>query len=380
MLRFIQMIFLALMAGPAETFAEALINERWRVQNLNRSLGDSSVQWDGLNQRLLAGHPMLDSRFVDAMLRHFGDGSEKLYLLERDGDPIGMFILKPAKPGLWASFLPAQAQLAPVMLAEASGLSGLLPHVPGLVGQVDLLCQDPEFSPAFECGEMPHRKQPHALTISIRLEGGFDAYWADRPRNLRSSIRNRENRLEKAGLEPHVVRLDKPEDMRGAVERFAALESAGWKGRVGTAVDIDDAQCRFYTEVMERFAETGQAVAYEYLLGDRLAASRLTLGTERMMVLLKTTYDEDLAPYSPGRLLLREVIRDGFSRTPGGVIEFYTNAKPDQLAWATDQRWIEHISLFRSRAVEQVIGAIQATRKLAQTLTQKADAGTAGAS
>lgn len=377
MLRFIQMIFLALVAGPAEVSAEALASERWRLHSLNRSLDGFTVPWDGLNQDLLAGHPMLDSRFVDSMLRHFGDGSEKLCELERDGKPAGALILRPEKPGVWTSFLPGQAQVAPMILAEPAGLSRLLPSIPGLVGQVDLLCQDPDFSPAFECGEIPHRRQPHALTMSVSLQGDFDSYWAQRPKNLRASLRTRENRLARDGLEPRLVRLERPDEMRGAVERFAALEQAGWKGREGTAVGRGDAQSRFYTEVMEKFAGTGQAVAYEYWLGGRLAASQLAISTGPMLVLLKTSYDEELAQYSPGRLLLREVIRDGFSRNPGGIIEFYTNANQDQLAWATEQRWIEHVSLYRSAGVERLITRLQAVRRLARNLIQRPTPGPA---
>ncbi|HJW23850.1 MAG TPA: GNAT family N-acetyltransferase [Rhodocyclaceae bacterium] len=366
MLRFIQLIFLTIIAAFADSPAEAIGNERWRAHGLNRSLDASAATWDRLNQRLMAGHPMLDSRFIDAMLRHFGDSSERLCQLERDGEVVGMCILRRAKPGVWATFLPSQTQLGPAILADPADLAGLPTQLPGLAGQVDLLCQDPDFSPAFQCTGIPCQTKTHALTMSIRLEGDFDTYWSDRPKNLRASMRKRENRLSKGELQPRVVRIDQASAMSAAVERFGALESAGWKGRAGTAVSSDNAQGPFYRDLMEAFAATGQAVAYEYWLGERLAASQLAITSGTMMVLLKTTYDEELASFSPGRLLLREVIADAFQRLPGGVIEFYTNADADQLAWATDQRWIEHISLYRNQLVERLATAFRTTRRFAQ--------------
>ena len=363
MLRFIQLIFLTIIAAFADSPVEAVGNERWRAHGLNRSLDASADTWDRLNQHLMAGHPMLDSRFIDAMLRHFGDGSERLCQLERDGEVVGMCILRRAKPGVWATFLPSQTQVGPAILADPADLAGLPTQLPGLAGQVDLLCQDPDFSPAFQCTGIPCQTKTHALTMSIRLEGDFDSYWADRSKNLRAAIRTRENRLARAELQPRVVRHDRPEDMPAAVDRFGALESAGWKGRAGTAVSSDNAQGPFYRELMAAFAATGQAVAYEYWLGDHLAASQLAITSEGMMVLLKTTYDEELASFSPGRLLLREVIADSFRRLPGGVIEFYTNADADQLAWATDQRWIEHISLYRNQLAERLANAFRTTRR-----------------
>ena len=48
-------------------------------------------------------------------------------------------------------------------------------------------------------------------------------------------------------------------DLTTAVERYAALESRGWKGLEGTAVGSDNVQGRFYDEVLRGFAGSGGA-------------------------------------------------------------------------------------------------------------------------
>lgn len=363
MLRLFKFLFRASAVAPARRGHGPSAKERWQILGLNGSMTGFAAQWDGLNQRLQAGHPMLDSRFVNGLLRYFGEGTESLCQLERDGCPVAMCILKRARPGVWASFLPAQAQVAPVLLEDSAPLFCLPSQLPGLVGQVDFLCQDPDFSPVLRCPNMPHRNTSHALTMSIRLAGDFASYWAGRSSNLRGVMRRRQNHLQKSGLEPRLICLESPGDMPAAIERFGKLESAGWKGRAGTAVSAGNAQGQFYGDILGKFAESGQARVYEYWLGNHLAAAQLAIISDRMMVLLKTSYDEGLGNFSPGRLLLQEVIRDGFCRLPGGVIEFYTHASTEQLAWATDQRWIEHISLYRNRAVQQLSAARRRTRR-----------------
>ncbi|MCL2636112.1 MAG: GNAT family N-acetyltransferase, partial [Betaproteobacteria bacterium] len=131
------------------------------------------------------------------------------------------------------------------------------------------------------------------------------------------------------------------------VGRFGELESAGWKGKAGTAVAIDNVQGRFYAEVMASFAATGQAEVLELSIGDRLAASRLLIGNERLLVFLKTAYDETLSRFAPGRLLLYRLLQRELAGQPQRVVEFYTNATRDQAEWATFGSAIQSIQLFR---------------------------------
>jgi CelD/BcsL family acetyltransferase involved in cellulose biosynthesis len=101
---------------------------------------------------------------------------------------------------------------------------------------------------------------------------------------------------------------------------------------------------------------------YELWLNDKLVGSRLALYHDAMLVMLKTSYDETFSAYAPGRLLLRAAIEDAFSLLPGGAIEFYTDANMDQLEWATDHRWMQHVSLYRNRLADVAIRALKACR------------------
>lgn len=331
----------------------------WSGVPLQRSLGSHGAAWDALNARLFGGHPLLGALFIDGLLTQFGDGSEQLWTCRRDGQVEAMCILKPRNALVWASFLPSQAQLGATLVADAALLDSLSHSLPPLVIQLDLLCNDPQVGAVLD-GPVPGQHLlNHARTMRIALDGSFADYLSGRA-HLQSNIKRYQKRvLENGVAKRHVYILD-PAAMDAAVDRYAALEGAGWKGRSGTAVGASPAQHQFYRDLLRRGAEGGNAMVCELWLDNKLAASRLLLRRNGMYVMLKTSYDESFSDYSPGRLLLRGVIEHAFAADPGGAIEFYTDADPNLLEWATGQRWIRHRTLYRWSVAEALKVSLRA--------------------
>lgn len=323
------------------------MEERWEIVKLAGGLGHHAAAWDALNQRRFRCNPMLHSRFVDALLKYFGTGEEYLCALGTDSAPQAMCVMEFRGSGIWTTFLPSQAQVGPTLIDNTDLLASLMRGLPGFVGAIDLLCHDTAYGD-LPAGNTSSHSKDHALTMNIKLEGGFESYWAQRSKQLRQNMRRFERRIEEDLILPRFVCISNPVDISAAVVRYATLESKGWKAELGTAITVDNAQGHFYNSVMNRFAEFGCALVYELWFGDQLAASRLAIWSEGMIVILKATYDESLDKYAPGRMLLRDVIQSAFASHPGNVIEFYTDANADQLAWATGQRWIKHINFPRS--------------------------------
>jgi len=346
-----------------ESYAECPGMTSGHTVFLNHELGAASADWDALNSRLYASHPMLDSRFVNFLLKHFGNGSEQLCIIGSEGTPSTMCILRKRGLGIWTTFLPSQTQVGPVLLASVENARNVLTVLPQWPLQVDFLCQDPVFSQLLVPESSIDPSIDHALTINIRLEGGFDSYWAGRPKKLVQNIARYRRRMFADGISPRFACISSPDEIETAVNRYAVLEASGWKGQTGTALTVDNPQGAFYRDVMSSFAQTGQATVFELWFGDRLAASRLVVSNESMMIMLKTTYDEGLSQYAPGRLLLHDLIRFAFESRSRGAIEFYTDATVDQISWATGQRWIQHISVYRSESVARMLGAAKCLRQ-----------------
>lgn len=352
-------------ASPSVPHVESTMNARlnWQLHPLPTAegLGPHLTAWNDLNRRIMGGHGMLDGVFIDALLRHAGDQDVSLARADVDGETVAMLLLVPraVRLGIWTSFLPSQAQIGPSLIPPGLDLSGLFAALPRYASELDLLCNDPRFGDLRELPRLSVRCLPHALTMSVSLVGSFEDYWAQRPRKLIQNMRRYMRRLQSEPGGERLVIVNEPEAIELAVVRYGNLEASGWKGREGTAVTHSSAQGRFYAEVMRKFAERGEAMVYELWFGDELVASRMLLLRNGMAIMLKTTFHEGFDRFAPGRILLLRTLEDLFARAPGGMVEFYTNADSDLLAWSTSQRWINHVSVYRHNSIRALFSLIR---------------------
>jgi CelD/BcsL family acetyltransferase involved in cellulose biosynthesis len=336
---------------------------RWRLLPARTAFGELRPRWDALNRELHGGHPLLDTRFVAPLLEHFGSARVRVAACFAADALRAAALVEPSSPLAWRTFLPSQAPIAPVLFDPSlDAVAGVFSAMPPLVRQFDFLQQDPPHSAVAGREEGarvgPHvcRRSRHALTIAADLADGFDAYWEARSRSLRKNMRRYQNRVESAGAPLELRTLESAPQVLEGLRRYGLLESAGWKGARGTAIHPDNAQGRFYADVLGGFAASGDALVAELLLGERPIASRLCVRSGGMLVILKTTYDETAAEFAPGRLLLLRLLQWVAQERRAGVVEFYTNATEEQRAWATDEREIFHLTCRRTRLDDAILG------------------------
>lgn len=321
---------------------------KWEIVSLAGNLGEYRHDWDRLNREIYQGQPFFDSRFIEPMLSYFATGKERLCIHSQDGVIDGLLILTPRRPGVWSIFAPAQAQIAPILLKKDELLASLITSLPGFPLSIELLRQDPCLTPIVStANDSAIIREPNALTIAVALTHQFSDYWSLRSKKLQQNQGRYLRRLQKNSISVQLECHETTDGIREAVDRYGIMESQGWKGRQGTSLHADNVQGAFYTELMGKFAESGSASVYELYFDDRMAASRLCVSNSEMLIMLKTTYDENLSQYAPGRLLLHAVLEREFSLKRVKSIEFYTNANQDQISWSTDQRMIQHLTFFR---------------------------------
>ncbi|RWK54065.1 GNAT family N-acetyltransferase [Mesorhizobium sp.] len=121
-------------------------------------------------------------------------------------------------------------------------------------------------------------------------------------------FRRLKRRLADLGRLEHLVARG-PENIRHAIESFLTLEAAGWKGRERTAMAIDRYRAAFAREAVHRLAERDLCRIHSLTLDDRTIASLIVFVEAGVAYTWKTAYDETLAAYSPGTLLMIEVTR-----------------------------------------------------------------------
>ena len=335
----------------------------WTVHDAQAYLDEHAASWDRLNASHCAAHPVFDSRFVRAVLQHFPQQPVKALVLGEPSAPAGVVLLERVGPGVWRNFQRSQMQISPVLmpLDDFPRLGELFRLLPAGALAIEFLNQDRGFvhwpeamteGPAVELLEA-------GQTGAISLAGSFEDYWQSRSRKLRSDMAAY---LRKLAGEGRPVRLEVVEDVPGvleAVRRFGLMESQGWKAKGGTAVHPDNPQGRFYAQVFEAFAASGQAIAYALWAGDEVIARQLALVSGPMMLTLKTTYDERFRQVAPGRLLDYEMLRHEFGLRRFSTVELCTRADDMQLRWATGNRAVVHVSLFRSPQARTVFRGLR---------------------
>jgi CelD/BcsL family acetyltransferase involved in cellulose biosynthesis len=146
----------------------------------------------------------------------------------------------------------------------------------------------------------------------IPLPGSWEDFEAGLSAKFRSNLRRRRGRLVERGRVTS-ERLEGEDAARAGLEECLALELGGWKGRNGSAAAQSRKTLRFYTGLAHAAARGGYfSLTFLACEGKRIAA-QYGLTRRGAYSLMLTCYDEAFAAYSPGHLLMEEVLKRGIA-------------------------------------------------------------------
>jgi hypothetical protein len=329
----------------------------WKFQPAVEAFEEVRKNWDALN-RAQHNHILLDSRFVSLLLRHFGSRNILVGISDDSRKP-GMVLVERKAVGIWETFQPSQAPIGLLLLGfkdeQGESLLDVGRCLPGLCLQFAALQQDPEFSLLpIVAPNSSFEVLDYVQTGRLRLSGSFEEYWGGRSKDLRDNVARRLRRSQKENRKLELVVHREASSMEACLREYGRMESAGWKAREGTAITQDNAQGRFYREVLESFAELGEAHVFELRLDGKVIGSELYIGRKDMLIGLKTTYDESLRSMSPGFLMKHAIIREIFDEGVFQKIEFYGRVMEWHNKWITESRTMFHVNAFRNRLSAQL--------------------------
>ncbi|PCI17998.1 MAG: GNAT family N-acetyltransferase [Piscirickettsiaceae bacterium] len=306
-------------------------------------------QWDTLNT---AGPntPVLSTNFVKPLLHHFGTQKEKLVVFGSTEKPTALAVIVKDRFGSYITFQPSQAPIGLwVQDAHANTaelLAVLFKKLPITTMVFGLTQQDPDLMPRPE-------KQGHVSTLDyietgrVSLNKSFDEYWAERGKNLRQNLNRQRNRLEREDVERTLKTLTNPDDVIEAIKQYGVLETAGWKNDQGTAIHVDNAQGKFYISMLQTFCNEGNGIIYQYFYNQELVATDLCIRNENQLIILKTTYNEDISTSSPAMLMRKESFPPLFEEKKSKTIEFYGKVMNWHTKWTKEIRTMYHINFKR---------------------------------
>ena len=166
----------------------------------------------------------------------------------------------------------------------------------------------------------------------------------------RSTLRRDERRAKEFGEIKYEIVSPTPDTVGGLLTELFKVEMAGWKSRVGTALQTWRVLGGFYTAYSRAASERGMLrIAFLRINGEAAAAQLLVEHANRIWV-LKVGYDEKFARCSPGILLMNEVIRHAFS-DPVEAFEFLGTYEPWLDIWLHELRQYESYHMYPSALI-----------------------------
>lgn len=326
----------------------------WQILTATR-LADHAQAWDTLQQRC-TDTPFLASHFLLPLLQHFGSGRELLALKWQGPTLEAAALLAPSGSGLagmqpmWQTFQPSQLPLGPWICAPGADLPGLMQSLvhalPGLALGLGLTQLDPRLL-ARPADSAALRTQDYISTSWVDVQGPWDAYWEARGKNLRQNLRKAHNKLATEGTPLRVDTITAAEDVPAAIAQYGELESAGWKAEGGTAIHPENAQGRFYTQMLQNFCAAGRGRIVRGWIGEQVAAMDLCIDNGPLVVILKTAYDERFKAVSPSVLMRHEEFQAWWAEGRYERIEFYGKTLEWHTRWTTQERVLYHATTYR---------------------------------
>lgn len=324
----------------------------WRRQPAASAFCDPKTRqcWDGLNAQQ-GDLPFLGANAMRNAVETLGSGREVLLTgSARNGQVCAMFVLTPAGFLRWSTFQPSQVPLGAWVADASLSIDRLVDDLMAGSGLPCLVLSITQVDPKLAArgtDTATSRRTDYIPTGWVEIEGEFADYWAARGKNLRQNMRKQRNKLAADGVQTRMLVWRERADMEPALQRYAALETAGWKAAEGTAIHAGNAQGRYYIRLFNEAAETNEAVIYEYRFDDRTVAMNLCLLRAGQLIVLKTAYDESIKSLSPAFLLREEELQSFFGGTEVRRVEYYGRLMDWHTKLTERQRTLYHLTSYR---------------------------------
>lgn len=320
--------------------------------------------WRDLSRRVLVDNLFYEADYALAAAGAFGSGVQVLLVGDRAPEEPGLRLvaLWPCRRSRTRWGLPIPVTIgwmhpfgvfgAPLLDARAApcALDALLDAACALLSVHVMLTHVPTDGPfaALLDAVRPEARRavfwPHArayLDLSGLDFSQRSQYLEHLSGRRRRKLRQSAERLAEGGPLAFETIRD-PESLGRALSDYVALESAGWKGRAGTA--IAPAESVFLAGAVAALGESGRVRIDRLARNGTTLASSITFTTRDKVWCLKLSFDEDEARHSPGAQLLHRLTQSLLADS--GVAAADSCAPPDfrlaETFWA-ERRALAHV-------------------------------------
>lgn len=160
--------------------------------------------------------------------------------------------------------------------------------------------------------ELVHREERALLQSSLSADAYLEASLSTKKRK---ELRRQMKRLSEEGAVGFSCQTE-ADGLTEWIDTFLDLESSGWKGQAGSALDCDPTKIALFRESLTGATACNRLERLTLTLDDRPIAMLANFLTPPGAFGFKTAFDEDYSRFSPGVLLQKENLamleREGF--------------------------------------------------------------------
>ena len=191
----------------------------------------------------------------------------------------------------------------------------------------------------------------------LRMEGAWKEFFDSRPRNLRRSLHNKENRISAAGT-VDVEHITDAGSAAALMDTLFRIGGASWKAPRGRAIGSDPESRRFYSLLAERFGSRGEVSVWLMRLNGEPVAFEFHITRGKRVQALRAEFDERHRDLGVGSVLDKEIITRlfdlGFEEYDmGGEADFY------KLRWTAETTRHSELLFFRSSGRGRLLHAVE---------------------
>ena len=159
----------------------------WELYLAKDSFKIYQNEWDRLNKSLNKSHPMLDGRFIEALVQYFSRSNTFIAIYTEGSEVLNIVLLEKLGAFKWRTFQPSQSQISCMQVTNPKVLEKLFNCLGRFALTMDLYCVDPKYSERVLA--ISTFQFFYAKTMNILLSDNFEGYWKKRPKKLRNNIR-----------------------------------------------------------------------------------------------------------------------------------------------------------------------------------------------
>jgi CelD/BcsL family acetyltransferase involved in cellulose biosynthesis len=339
-----------------------------RLLPLSAVSADDLSAWNRLGERAIEPNPFAEAAFVPSAAEALGAERVQLLVAERDGEWLGCMPIEirrvlglPILASTWShpySFLGTPLVTRDGLAEFAAELAASLRTAEHCRFLILRTCGDGPVLAALEAAAAEARLAP---IFERRFErGAYEGRGEEEQlswmKSRHSDLRRLRRKIEK-DLGQEVVARERPHDA-ATVDAFLNLESAGWKGKQGTAMATDSGGAELFRDVCAGFASRERLLLRSLETADgRVLAMTCALSAGDALFGFKAAYDEEMRKYSPGIQLHVEDFGSFDAERPERI--FDSCGAPDSETinslWP-DRRPLATIALGRRGAMGKAVG------------------------